>query len=114
MKEKMKKYEIFWVLLIPLALLSVFKVAAYSIVYSRPDCWDNILYIFKLLGGDASFMAVHFQPEFGEWLLSRLIAWIITFLIVMSLLTLLSVSIVKIWKLLRREKMIDKKEKGLE
>ena len=114
MKEKMKKYEIFWVLLVPLTLLSLFKVSAYSIVYSRPNCWDNVRYIFRLLGSDASFMAVHFQSEFGEWLLYRLIAWIITFLIMVSFLTLLSVSIIKIWKLLRREKMIDKKEKGLE
>lgn len=114
MKEKMKKYEIFWVLLVPLTLLSLFKVSAYGIVYSRPYYWDNVRYIFRLLGSDASFMAVHFPSEFGDWLLGRMIAWIITFLIVVSILVLLAVNIVKIWKLLKREKMIDKKERGIE
>ena len=113
MQGKMKKYEIFWVLLIPLFIIGIFEVVVYSIVYAHPTDWDDARYVFTMLGSDASFMAVHFPGEFGEWIMWKLIIWIAIVLLISGVICILSINIIKTWKLLQREKSIDSKEKKL-
>ena len=113
MQKKMKKYEIFWVLLVPLFLIGIFKVVFHGIVYAHPADWDDARYIFTMLGTDASFMAVHFPEEFGEWIMWRLISWIAIVLLIACGLIFLTMNIIKIWKLLKKEKSIGSKEKKI-
>lgn len=113
MQKKMKKYEIFWVLLVPLFLIGIFKVVVHGIVYAHPTDWDDARYIFTMLGTDVSFMAVHFPEEFGEWIMWRWISWIAIVLLIACGLIFLTMNIIKIWKLLKKEKSIGSKEKKI-
>ena len=59
------------------------------------------------------FKAVHFPGEFGEWIMWKLIIWIAIVLLISGAICILSINIIKTWKLLQREKSIDSKEKKL-
>lgn len=111
MQGKIKKYEFFWVLFILLFIIGIFEVVIYGIVCAHPTDWDDVHYIFIMLGTDASFMATHFPGEFGQWIMWKLISWISAVLLTSGILCLLSINITKTWKLLQREKSIDLKEK---